>query len=191
MQICLYGASSSELDAVYLDSAYALGRMMAQRGHALVYGGGAQGVMGAAARGVHDAGGRVTGVAPRFLNVDGILYDACDEMIFTDTMAERKGVMAQRAEAFIMAPGGIGTFEEFFEILTLKQLGRHNPPIAVFNVDNYYAPMQNMLEHAVAGRFVREPCLQIYRLCNEPGQLLDYIEGYDASAIDVRHLKNL
>lgn len=191
MQICLYGASSNALDAGYLDSAYTLGRMMARRGHALVYGGGAQGVMGAAARGVHDEGGRITGVAPRFLNVDGILYDACDELIFTDTMAERKSIMAQRAEAFIMAPGGIGTFEEFFEILTLKQLGRHNPPIAVFNVDDYYAPMQKMLEHAVAERFVREPCLKIYRLFSEPEALLDYIESYDAAAIDVRHLKNI
>lgn len=191
MQICLYGASSNELDAVYLDSAYALGFQMARRGHSLVYGAGAQGVMGAAARGVHDGGGRITGVAPKFLNVDGILYDRCDELIFTDTMAERKGMMAGRAEAFIMAPGGVGTFEEFFEILTLKQLGRHNPPIAIYNVNNYYAPLQQMLEHAVRERFVREPCLQIYRLFSEPAALLDYIETYDASAIDVHHLKNI
>ena len=191
MQICLYGASSNELDAVYLDSAYDLGRMLAQRGHSLVYGGGAQGVMGAAARGVHDGGGKITGVAPRFLNVDGILYDRCDELIFTDTMAERKGIMAGRAEAFIMAPGGVGTFEEFFEILTLKQLGRHNRPIVIYNVNGYYAPMQRMMDHAVSERFVREPCLQIYRLFSEPEALLGYIERYDAQAIDVRHLKNI
>lgn len=191
MQICLYGASSNELDAVYLNSAYELGLMIAQRGHALVYGAGAQGVMGAAARGVHDGGGRITGVAPNFLNVDGILYDRCDELIFTQTMAERKSIMAKRADAFIMAPGGVGTFEEFFEILTLKQLGRHNPPIAVYNVNGYYAPMQHMMEHAVSERFVREPCLQIYRLFSEPEALLDYIERYDAQAIDVRHLKNI
>ena len=191
MQICLYGASSNELDAVYLDSAYELGLLLARRGHSLVYGAGAQGVMGAAARGVHDGGGRIIGVAPKFLNVDGILYDRCDELIFTDTMAERKGIMAGRAEAFIMAPGGVGTFEEFFEILTLKQLGRHNPPIAIYNVNNYYAPLQQMLEHAVRERFVRELCLQIYRLFSEPAALLDYIETYDASAIDVHHLKNI
>ncbi len=191
MQICLYGASSNELDQVYLDSAYALGYQMARRGHTLVYGGGAQGVMGAAARGMHDGGGVITGVAPRFLRVDGVLYDACDELIFTDTMAERKGIMAQRAEAFIMAPGGAGTFEEFFEIFTLKQLGRHNRPIAVFNVNGYYAPMQRMLEHAVSERFMREPCLQIFRMLSEAGALLDYLETYDASAVDVRHLKNI
>lgn len=191
MQICLYGASSNELDAVYLDSAYELGLLLARRGHSLIYGAGAQGVMGAAARGVHDGGGRIIGVAPKFLNVDGILYDRCDELIFTDTMAERKGIMAGRAEAFIMAPGGVGTFEEFFEILTLKQLGRHNPPIAIYNVNNYYAPLQQMLEHAVRERFMREPCLQIYRLFSAPAALLDYIETYDASAIDVHHLKNI
>lgn len=191
MQICLYGASSNELDASYLEPAYELGRLMAQRGHSLVYGGGAQGVMGAAARGVYEAGGEIIGVAPGFLNVDGILFDHCSRLILTETMAQRKTIMADNAQAFIMAPGGIGTFEEFFEILTLKQLGQHNRAMAVFNVNDYYAPMQNMLLHAVQERFVREPCLQIYRLLETAENVLTYLEQYDASAIDVRHLKNI
>lgn len=123
MNICLYGASSPEIDPVYLDAAYAFGRLLAQHGHTLVYGGGAQGVMGAAARGAYEAGGKITGIAPTFLQVDGILFDHCTEFLLTDTMAERKTAMIAHADAFVMAPGGFGTLEEFFEVLTLKQLG--------------------------------------------------------------------
>ena len=191
MQICLYGASSNELDAVYLNSAYEVGFMIAQHGHALVYGAGAQGVMGAAARGVHDGGGRITGVAPNFLNVDGILYDRCDDLIFTQTMAERKSIMAKRADAFIMAPGGVGTFEEFFEILTLKQLGRHNPAIAVLNTNGYYNKLQAFVHEAVGQNFVREACLQLYTLCDTPEQALACLESFRPDALDVRHLKNI
>ena len=138
MNICLYGASSPEIDPVYLDAAYAFGRLLAQHGHTLVYGGGAQGVMGAAARGAYEAGGKITGIAPTFLQVDGILFDHCTEFLLTDTMAERKTAMIARADAFVMAPGGFGTLEEFFEVLTLKQLGRHNPAIAVLNTGGFY-----------------------------------------------------
>ena len=98
MNICLYGASSPEIDPVYLDAAYAFGRLLAQHGHTLVYGGGAQGVMGAAARGAYEAGGKITGIAPTFLQVDGILFDHCTEFLLTDTMAERK-TMAERSES--------------------------------------------------------------------------------------------
>ena len=191
MQICLYGASSNELDAVYLDSAYDLGRMLAQRGHSLVYGGGAQGVMGAVARGVHDGGGKITGVAPKFLTVDGILYDRCNELIFTDTMAERKTAMIAHADAFVMAPGGFGTLEEFFEVLTLKQLGRHNPAIAVLNTGGFYDSLQSFVRSAVERRFIRPACLQIYALLPTPEETLAYLEQYDAAALDVRHLKNI
>ena len=118
MNICLYGASSTELDARYLDAAYDLGRRIAAGGHTMVYGGGAQGVMGAAARGVVDGGGALVGIAPMFFKrAPGVLFDGCSEFIDTKTMAERKTLMMQRADAFVMAPGGIGTYEEFFEVL--------------------------------------------------------------------------
>ena len=191
MNICLYGASSPEIDPVYLDAAYAFGRLLAQHGHTLVYGGGAQGVMGAAARGAYEAGGKITGIAPTFLQVDGILFDHCTEFLLTDTMAERKTAMIARADAFVMAPGGFGTLEEFFEVLTLKQLGRHNPPLAVLNTLGYYDAMQVMLEHTVAARFAKPVCLQIYRLFDEPAALMEYLEHYDPDEVDVRHIKNI
>lgn len=191
MRICLYGASSNDLDKVYLQDVYALGQELAGRGHSLVYGGGAQGVMGAAARGVRDGGGAVLGVAPDFFNVDGILYDGCTQFIYTKTMRERKQIMEEQADAFILAAGGIGSFEEFFEILTLKQLGRHNKPIAVLNTNGYYEPMQQMMRNTVAQGFARAACLEIYRLFDSGTALLDYLERYDPNAIDVRHLKNI
>ncbi len=191
MQICLYGASSNTLSPAYLDSAYEMGRLIAAHAHAMVYGGGAQGIMGAAARGVQEHGGEVIGVAPSFFNVDGILYEHCTEFIYTETMRERKQIMDERAEAFILAPGGIGSFEEFFEILTLKQLGKHNRPIAILNTNGYYEPLRAMLEHAVRENFAKEPCLRLYKFCQTPQEVMEYLEQYDAQALDIRHLKNI
>lgn len=191
MNICLYGASSPALDRAYFDAAEEFGRLLAQHGHTLVYGGGAQGVMGAAARGAADACGRIIGIAPSFLNVDGILFDRCTEFILTDTMAERKAAMIARADAFVMAPGGFGTLEEFFEVLTLKQLGRHNPAIAILNTSGFYDKLQSFVVSAVHQAFIRPACLQIYSLCPTPAAALSYLEQYDAAALDVRHLKNI
>ena len=190
MNICLYGASSPALDHAYFDAAEEFGRLLAQHGHTLVYGG-AQGVMGAAARGAADADGKITGIAPNFLNVDGILFDRCTEFILTDTMAERKAAMISRADAFVMAPGGFGTLEEFFEVLTLKQLGRHNPAIAILNTNGFYDKMQEFVLSAVEQRFIRPACLDIYALCPTPAETLAYLERYDPAALDVRHLKNI
>lgn len=191
MRICLYGASSNDLDARYLDAAHAIGKLLAEHGHSLVYGGGAQGIMGATARGVREGGGEVLGVAPDFLNVDGVLYDGCTQFIYTKTMRERKQIMEEQAEAFILAPGGFGSFEEFFEILTLKQLGRHNKAIAILNTNGYYEPMQQMMRNAVTQGFARAACLEIYRMFDDGAALLDYLEHYDPQALDVKHLKNI
>ena len=143
------------------------------------------------ARGAADACGRIIGIAPSFLNVDGILFDRCTEFILTDTMAERKAAMIARADAFVMAPGGFGTLEEFFEVLTLKQLGRHNPAIAILNTSGFYDKLQSFVVSAVHQAFIRPACLQIYSLCPTPAAALSYLEQYDAAALDVRHLKNI
>ena len=126
MNICVYGASSDAIDPRFLAAGEALGREMARRGHGLIFGGGGHGLMGAVARGMTQGGGSITGIAPRFFNVDGVLYDGCTEFLYTETMRERKALMESKADAFVMTPGGIGTYEEFFEILTLRQLGQHH-----------------------------------------------------------------
>ena len=124
MKICVFGASSRDLKQVYYDEAFALGAILAKRGHSIVFGGGTSGLMGSAARGAKSQGGYLIGVAPKFFDEPGVLYEGCDEMVFTETMSERKKAMEDMSEAFVTLPGGIGTFEEFFEALTLKQLGR-------------------------------------------------------------------
>lgn len=191
MKICVYGASANEIRRSYLESGETLGRLMADRGHGLVFGGGGQGMMGATARGITERGGYCLGVAPSFFNVDGVLFERCTEFIYTETMRERKQIMEERSDAFVMTPGGIGTFEEFFEILTLKQLGRHNKPIAILNTDGYYDDMAHMLRTTVEEGFMKPACLELYGVFSEPETLLDYLESDQAAAIDVRHLKNI
>ena len=191
MNICVYGASSNDIRRDYIETVERLGREMARRGHGLVFGGGAQGLMGAAVRGVRQGGGKSVGVAPTFFQVDGVLYDGCTEFIPTETMRERKQIMEDRSDAFVMTPGGIGTFEEFFEILTLKQLGRHNKPIAVLNLDGYFDNLLRMLRTAVDGGFMTAACLDLFGVFSAPEPLLNYLERYDEEALDVRHLKNI
>jgi len=185
MTICVYGASSNLIDKSYIESTEELGRKMADRGHNLVYGAGGQGLMGAVARGVHEKNGNIVGVVPSFFNVDGVLFGDCNELIFTETMRERKQIMEDRSDAFIMTPGGIGTFEEFFEILTLKQLARHKKPIAVFNINGYYDCMEKMMQNAIDCNFVMAECKSLYKIFTDIDEMLDYIENYDEDFADI------
>ena len=191
MRICVYGSSSDLIDREYIEQGEALGRKMAERKIGLVFGGGACGLMGAAARGVRDGKGEIIGVAPTFFKVDGVLFRECSEFIPTETMRERKQIMEDKSDAFIMTPGGIGTYEEFFEIFTLKQLGRHNKPIAIFNVKGYYDEMLAMLEKTVKGNFMREASLNLYKAFTDIDEMLDYIENYSEETLDIKQLKNI
>ena len=135
MKLCLFGASSDHLASAYFEAVNLLGKEMGRRQIGLVFGGGATGLMGAACRGAAEYGGEIIGIAPRFFQQDGILFQNCSQMIFTDTMRERKQRMEDLSDGFAVVPGGIGTLEEFFEIFTLRQLGRHHKPIALLNVN--------------------------------------------------------
>ena len=178
MNICVYGASSNAIDKKYIEVTEELGRRMAERGHNLVFGGGAGGLMGAVVRGVYEKGGYIVGVAPTFFNVDGILFENCNEMIRTETMRQRKQIMEDRADAFIMTPGGMGTFEEFFEVLTLKQLRRHSKPIIVYNVKGYYNPMIAMMNNAVEEKFMTDDCNRLYTVANTEEEVFAQLENY-------------
>lgn len=176
MNICVYGASSNTILKEYLQEGEALGKAMVRRGHGLVFGGGANGMMGAVARGVYAEGGSIIGVAPRFFSADGVLFEHCTELLRTDTMRERKQTMEDRADAFIMTPGGVGTFEEFFEILTLRQLRRHEKPIAILNTNGYYNDLMKMMHTAIEQDFLHAACLQIFGVYTAIEPLLDYVE---------------
>lgn len=177
MNICIYGASSDKIDKSYLSSAEALGAKLAKRGHRLVFGGGATGVMGAAARGFASEGGHILGISPRLFNVDGVLYDNCTEFIYTETMSERKMLLAEKSDCYIVAPGGIGTFDEFFEILTLKQIGRHNKPIVLYNINSYFDAVSSLMENACIKGFLTEETIDLYRIISDDDKLIDYIES--------------
>ena len=191
MNICVYGASSNEIDPAYLQAGEELGLAIARRGHGLVFGGGQKGMMGAAARGATRGGAAIVGVAPHFFEVDGVLYPHCTEFIFTDTMRERKAIMEERADAFVMTPGGIGTFEEFFEVMTLRQLGRHSKPIAVLNTRHYYDPVIRILEQAMEQHFMRPECISLCRFFDDVEPLLDYLESDPAAVVDPVKLRDV
>ena len=182
MDICIYGASSSRLDPVFYEAAERLGVLMAEAGFGLVFGGGREGLMGAAARGVSSRGGRIIGIAPKFFDEPGILYEHCIELIYTDTMRERKALMEARSGACIVLPGGIGTYEEFFELLTLKQLGQTDRAIVILSTADYYAPMQALLEATAEKRFMSERCMELYRVVKTPEAALEYIKSYTPAA---------
>lgn len=190
MNICLYGASSTEIGESYIIATEKLGELLARQGHSLVYGAGGAGLMGAAARGMKRGGGCVVGVVPSFLKVDGVLFDGCDEIIYTDTMRQRKQIMEERADAFIVTPGGIGTYEEFFEIYTLKQLGQLHKPIVILNIDGYYDDLLAMLRHTVDERFMREASLALIAVADKPEVVLERLEAeMSAPAADIRATK--
>ena len=176
MNLCVYGASSDLIDPSYLAEGERLGERMAQRGHGLVFGAGQTGMMGALARGMAKHGGTIIGVAPKFFDEPGVLYQECTEMIFTETMRQRKEIMEERSDGFIMTPGGIGTYEEFFEILTLKQLVRHDKPIGILNTAGYFDDLARLLEDTVKRGFMGAHCLNLYHIADTPEELLEYME---------------
>ena len=191
MNICVYGAASNDIGERFLSPGETLGRKLAERGHSLIFGGGNTGMMGAAARGMHERGGRIIGVAPSFFNVDGVLYPYCDEIIYTETMRQRKQKMEDMSDGFIVTPGGVGTFEEFFEILTLKQLRRLSKPIAILNLNNYYDPMLSMLRHAAETNFMSENNFRLFFVTDEIEQALDYMEHPEEANFTPTELRNL
>ena len=191
MKICVYGAASSLIDEGFIKAGEELGRKMVERGHGLVFGGGNNGMMGAPARGVYEKGGYILGIAPKFFeeNNPEISFDNCTEFINTETMRERKKLLDESSDAFIVAPGGIGTFDEFFEILTLKQLGRHNKAIVILNINGYFDDMLKMMSHAIDKKFITTDCVDLFKVVNNADEALDYIESYDPTEIDLSKVK--
>jgi uncharacterized protein (TIGR00730 family) len=153
--LCVYCGSSGAVDPRYRAAASELGQEMARRGITLVYGGGRVGLMGLAADACMQAGGKVIGIIPDFLQRDEIGHAGITELIVVDSMHTRKQLMAEMADGFVILPGGYGTLEEFFEILTWKQLQLHDKPILIFDAGDYWAPLTDLLDHVLAENFAR------------------------------------
>ena len=180
MKICIFGAASAHIDDIYIKEVEKLGEKLAKKGHSLVFGAGGTGLMGAAARGFKRGGGYIHGVVPEFFRDEGVevLFDGCDKMTYTKTMAERKKIMEDDAEAFIIAPGGVGTFEEFFEVLTLKQLGRHDKAIVIFNIESYYDDLEKFMQTVTKRKFITFKCNELYSYFTSGDDVISYLENY-------------
>lgn len=176
--ICVYSSSSCNIDAFYFELAAELGRKIALRKDALIFGGGMIGLMGATARAVHEYNGKVIGVIPEALNIEGVVYENCDELIETPGLRERKAIMDSRADAFIALPGGYGTLEEILEIITLKQLKYHDKPIVVLNANGFYDKLLQQFDVIIEQKFAKEECRQLYFVTDDVSEALEYIDTY-------------
>jgi uncharacterized protein (TIGR00730 family) len=153
--VCVYCGSGPGTNPHFMEAAKAFGKALAENGIRLVYGGGSLGLMGAVATSVLDHGGTVTGIIPDFLKVRENALTRVQEMIVTPDMHERKRLMFEHSDAFVALPGGVGTLEELVEQLTWKQLGRHEKPVLLANVDNFWEPLFALLAHMRATQFIR------------------------------------
>lgn len=176
--ICVFGSSSEKIDRAYLDTAEELGKALAARGCNVIFGAGKYGIMGAVARGVIAENGRLTGVSPDFFVNMNVLVTDYGELILTKTMRERKGIMEDRADAFVICAGGIGTLEEFFEVITLKQLGQHDKPIVILNTNGFYDSMINMMEQSVAEKFMSEAVHKLYSVAESVDEVFEQLDNY-------------
>lgn len=191
MKICIFGAASAHIDEIYINKVEELGEKLAARGHSLVFGAGATGLMGAAARGFKRGGGYIHGVIPEFFRDENVevIYGECDKITYTQTMSERKRIMEDDCDAFIITPGGIGTFEEFFEVLTLKQLGRHNKAMVIYNIEDYYDDLEKFMDAVRERKFITFKCSEMYSTFKTAEEIIGYIENYTPTETPWRKLK--
>lgn len=172
-RICVFCGSSPGVDPAYAKAAQDLGAALARRQLGLVYGGGDVGLMGLLADACMAAGGDVTGVIPRFLMDREVGHRGLSELHIVETMHERKALMADRSDAFIALPGGIGTMEELFEAWTWSQLGEHAKPVALLEVEGYFAPLRSFVDHMVDQGFLRARHRDLLLVDDDPERLLD------------------
>jgi len=182
--LCLFCGSSKGNDPAFLEGAYETGRTLAEKKIEMVYGGGNVGLMGMAAKGALDHGGKVTGVITEKLKGMEVGHTGLTEMKVTGSMHERKSLMNRLAAGFIVLPGGIGTIEETFEMFTWYQLGDIEKPIGILNVSGFYSGLISFLEHLVARGFLRKEHLDYLIVENEPEKLIERVVDSE-----VRHLK--
>ena len=193
--LTVYCASSTQLEPAFHRAADLVGKGLASRGLSLVYGGGCIGLMGEVATSAAKDGAHVTGVITHKLVEHEQANNKCDELIVVDTMQERRTIMMDRGDGYLILPGGVGTYEEFFEVLVGRQLGDHTKPIGIVNVNGYFDPLGDMLEHGIEHQFIRPALRELLFIDPCPDAVLDYIvehkgEKLPPSAILPMHSSN-
>jgi uncharacterized protein (TIGR00730 family) len=177
-RICVFAGSNSGLQAEYLAAAQELGRVLARQEVGLVYGGARVGLMGALADAVLAERGHVTGVIPEALVAKEVAHDGLSDLRVVGSMHARKAVMAELADGFIALPGGWGTLEEFFEVLTWAQLGLHQKPCGLLNVRGFFDALLSFIDHSIDERFVRRENRSMVIVSSSPGTLLELFDRY-------------
>lgn len=183
--VCLFCGSSETVLPEYLDAARAVGRATAREGWRLVYGGGGVGLMGASARAAHEAGGRVLGVMPGFLRSRERLFDDV-ETVIVPSMHERKTIMYDQSDAFVVAPGGVGTLEEAIEVLSWKRLDLHTKPVIFVNINGFWDTLLAVFEHSIAERMTPESFRQAWCVVDTVEAAIARVHAAD----DMPHLKH-
>ena len=177
MNICVYCSSSDNIKRDYFPIAAALGKLIAEHGDTLIWGGGRVGLMGETARAVHANGGRVVGVIPESMTSVEIAYDNADELIVTQTMRQRKHEMDERSDAFVILPGGFGTLEELAEILVLKILKYHDRPMILLNAHGFYDKLLDLFDHFVEEKFARPRHLALLQVVDSPEAVYEVLHA--------------
>jgi uncharacterized protein (TIGR00730 family) len=176
--ICIYCGCSDKIPQAYLDAAYGMGKTVAQNNITLIYGAGSTGMMGAVADGVIEAGGKVWGVIPKIFDTPQLAHSGLTHYEVTDSMHTRKARMADLADGFIALPGGLGTFEELFEIITWAQIGLHRKPIGLLNTNGYFDFLLGMVTHATQEGFIYQEHLQLFTHADTPTALLEQMRHH-------------
>lgn len=174
--VCVYCASSNQLDDVYIRDAEKLGSLLGQKNIKIINGAGNMGLMRVVSDASLSSGGFVTGIIPRFMVENEWCHRNLTELIRTETMHERKEMMARMSDVAIALPGGCGTFEELLEIITWKQLGLYQKPVIILNTNNYYTPLLDLFRHAVDEKFMREEHLQLWHVAETPEEVMKIID---------------
>ncbi len=174
--ICVYGGASQDVASIFLQAGHQIGEAIALRGWRLINGGGSTGMMGATIRGTLEFGGQTIGIAPYFFREMEALYGDGEETLYTRTMRERKAFMESLSDAFIASPGGIGTLEEFYEILTLKQLKQLQAPLVLLNLDGYYSPLLKAMDSMVEAGFIQKSVQDLFKVCTTVKETFEYLD---------------
>ncbi|UEM20165.1 TIGR00730 family Rossman fold protein [Skermanella mucosa] len=181
--ICVYCGSSSRVSDTYKDAAHLLGTLIGQSGRQLVYGGGRVGLMGIVADAAIAAGGPVVGIIPEHIQVLEVEHTGLTELLVVDSMHTRKRLMVDRSDAFVVLPGGLGTLDETFEILTWKQLHLHDKPVVIANIDGYWDPFEALLDHMIAQGFAQPGHRKLFTVVNRVEDVMPALSRQPESVI--------
>ena len=178
MNYCIYGAASDKIDSKYKDVVTDLCYELGKKGHTLVFGAGSTGVMGAAARGATKAQSEIIGISPSFMKQFEPMYDKCTTLLVTENMAERKLKLEGYSDLFVVCPGGIGTFDEFFQIITLRKLKRHNKEIILFNFEGFYDDLVAYMDKCAELGFISKDIRSAFMLINTKEEIIEYFDNF-------------